>query len=195
MDFKKLTDEELVALSKSNAPNAIDELFERYKRIVLAVARSYFLSGGDTEDLVQEGLVAVFKAINTYNGKASFKSYAYLCIKSRILTVIKSSNTNKNQPLKNYVSLSGVEDGDLDKSKIVMGTSPNPEDKYIDDETVCELKQKISTKLSGYELKILKLYLEGYSQKEISEKVGKKEKSVDNALQRIKRKVLVAIKG
>ena len=92
MCFENVADEQLIALAKENNTNAIDELFNRYRYVILSVARSYFLSGGDTEDLLQEGMLAAFKAINTFNGKSSFKSYLYLCVKNRILSVIKSSS-------------------------------------------------------------------------------------------------------
>ena len=190
MEYEKLTDEQLVALSLENNEMAIEELFARYKYIISAVAHSYFLAGGDTEDLIQEGMLAAFKAINTFNGKSSFKSYLYLCVKSRILTVIKSSNRFKNQPLNNYISLSGMFDGDIDKSEIIIDNGFSPEEKYINAETATELVEKIKNVLSEYEYQILTLYLRGYSQKEIGEKVNKKDKSVDNALQRIKKKIL-----
>ena len=193
MTYDKLTDEQLVELARANNTSAIDELFNRYKYIVSSIAHSYFLSGGDTEDLLQEGMLASFKAINTFNGKSSFKSYLYLCVKNRILTVIKSSNRFKNQPLNNYISLSGVVDGDLDKSEIIIDTDFSPEEKYINIESATELVAKIKDALSEYEYDILTLYLKGYSQKEISEKTNKKDKSVDNALQRIKKKILALI--
>ncbi len=189
MDFKNLTDEQLVAVAKEGNSSAIDELFNRYKYVVSAMAHSYFLVGGDTEDLLQEGMLASFKAINTFNGKSSFKSYLYLCVKNRILTVIKSSNRFKNQPLNNYISLSGIADGDLDKSEIIIDSDFSPEEKYINAETAKELENKIKNALSDYENQILTLYLKGYSQKEISEKLIKKDKSIDNALQRIKKKI------
>lgn len=190
MEVEKLTDEQLVEFARENNANAIEELFRRYKYIISAVAHSYFLSGGDAEDLIQEGMLAGFKAINTFNGKSSFKSYLYLCVKNRILTVIKSSKTFKNQPLNNYISLSGMVDGDIDKTEIIVDAGFSPEEKYINAETANELVDKIKNTLSEYEYEILTLYLKGYSQKEIGERVNKKDKSVDNALQRIKKKIL-----
>jgi RNA polymerase sporulation-specific sigma factor len=190
MCFENVADEQLIALAKENNTNAIDELFNRYRYVILSVARSYFLSGGDTEDLLQEGMLAAFKAINTFNGKSSFNSYLYLCVKNRILSVIKSSNRFKNQPLNNYISLSGVVDGDIDKSEVIIDGGYGPEEKYINEETASELVCKIKNSLSDYEYEILTLYLKGYSQKEIGERLNKKDKSVDNALQRIKKKIL-----
>lgn len=190
MDLEKLTDEQLVLLARENNAAAIDELFKRYKYIISSVAHSYFLTGGDSEDLLQEGMLASFKAINTFNGKSSFKSYLYVCVKNRILSIIKSSTRLKNQPLNNYISLSSVVNGEIDKSEIIIDGDFSPEEKYINAETANELVNKIKRELSEYEYTILTLYLKGYSQKEISEKVDKKDKSVDNALQRIKKKIL-----
>lgn len=195
MNFCDLSDEELVKLVHNNDNGAIEELFNRYKYIATSVAHSYFLTGGDTEDLVQEGMVAIFKAVWSFNGKSSFKSYLYTCVKNRILTVIKSSNRYKNQPLNNYLSLSTFFDGDLDKSEIIIDTEFGPEEKYINEETVREFSLKISKVLSDYEYKILVLYLKGYTQKEISAHLVKKEKSIDNALQRIKKKIQSIEKG
>lgn len=187
---RELSDEQLVELVKAGDSSAVDELFDRYKYIVSAVTHSYFLTGGDSEDLLQEGMFAVFKAITTFNGKASFKSYVYTCVKNRIFSVIKKFNRLKNQPLNNYISLSGFIEGDNDKTEIVIDSGFGPEDVYINTETANELKTLIKDTLSDYEFTILKLYLKGYSHKEISLDLQKKEKSIDNALQRIRKKLL-----
>lgn len=193
-DVKKLTDEELVVRINDNDLYAQDELFKRYKYVVLSIARKYFLIGGDPEDLVQEGMVAVFKAISTYSGKSSFSNYASACVKNRIISVIKDSNRNKNKPLNNYISLSGTVDGDLDKSVIITDTKFGPEESYINDERAKEIALAIKVALSDFEFDILNLYLKGYSYKEISEKKNKNEKSIDNAIQRIRKKILAVIK-
>ena len=121
-DFKSLSDEQLVLLSQQKDENAVEELFNRYKYIASAIAHAYFLNGGDSEDLLQEGLFAVFKAITSFNGKSSFKTYVYTCVKNRIFNVIKSSNRYKNLPLNNYLSLSGSldNDRDADKTEIIV---------------------------------------------------------------------------
>lgn len=185
-----LSDEELVVKAQQNDATAIEELLKRYKYVVSAVAHSYFLTSGDKEDLLQEGMCAVFKAITTYNGKANLKSYVYTCVKNRIITIIKNSNANKNKPLYNYISLSNSIDADIDKSGIIVDSGYGPEETYINEEAAYEFSQKIKRALSEYEYSILSCFLKGYSQKDISEKLMKNEKSIDNALQRIKKKIL-----
>lgn len=193
LNYKDMTDEQLVLLAQVKNENAIDELFDRYKYIASAVAHSYFLNGGDSEDLLQEGLLAVFKAITTFNTKYNFKNYVYKCVKNRIITVITSSNRYKNQPLNNYISLSGTFDSDMDKSEIIVDSEFGPEEIYINTESEKELKEVIDECLSNYEHKILVYYLKGYSYREISEKLNKKEKSIDNAIQRIRKKILLSL--
>ena len=193
-NVKDLSDERLVELVQEKDNCAVDELFNRYKYIAPAVAHSYFLSGGDSEDLLQEGMFAIFKAINTFNGRSSFKNYVYTCVKNRIFSVIKSSMRNKNQPLNNYISLSGFVDGDIDKTEIIVDTDFGPEEIFINAETESELKDIIKKSLSEYEHDILVYYLKGYSYREISEHFSKKEKSIDNAIQRIRKKILTALK-
>lgn len=193
LDYKKMTDEQLVLLAQIKNENAIDELFDRYKYIASAVAHSYFLNGGDSEDLLQEGLLAVFKAITTFNTKYNFKNYVYKCVKNRIITVITSSNRYKNQPLNNYISLSGTFDSDIEKNEIITDNEFGPEETYINTESEKELKAVINECLSAYEHKILVYYLKGYSYREISEKLNKKEKSIDNAIQRIRKKILLSL--
>lgn len=194
--FKSLSDEQLVILAQQKDESAIEELFNRYKYIASAVAHSYFLNGGDSEDLLQEGLVAVFKAISSFNAKANFKTYVYTCVKNRIFSVIKSSNRFKNLPLNNYLSISSASDGEeLDKTKIVVDSNFSPEETYINLEAETELKNKISQILSEYEYKILTNYLKGYTYREIGEMFSKKEKSIDNAIQRIRKKILVELQN
>ncbi len=195
LEIKQLSDERLVDLAQLKDENAIDELFERYKYIASAVAHSYFLNGGDSEDLLQEGLFAVFKAITSFNAKSSFKTYVYTCVKNRIFNVIKSSNRYKNLPLNNYLSLSGSIDNenDADKTEIIVDKHFGPEEIYINAEAENELKSTINKVLSKFEYDILVYYLKGYSYREISEKVGKKEKAIDNAIQRIRKKIILAL--
>ncbi len=192
-NVKSLSDEQLVVLAQQKDENAIEELFNRYKYIASAVAHSYFLTGGDSEDLLQEGLFAVFKAISSFNSKANFKTYVYTCVKNRIFTIIKSSNRYKNIPLNNYLSLSGVNDDQIDKNKIIVDKNFSPEESYINLEAENELKNKISQVLSDYEYKILVQYLKGYSYRELGEMFSKKEKSIDNAIQRIRKKILLEL--
>ena len=189
MVLEKLTDEELVEKAKDGEVGAVNVLATRYKTLVSAVTHSYFLFGCDSEDLLQEGMIAVINAINSYNGEASFKSYATTCVRNRIFSLIKSFNNLKNKPLNNYVSLSGYPDGDADKTDMIITKAFGPEEIYINREAIEEHKKSIEKTLSKYEYKILQLFLQGYSYEKIAKMINKNEKSIDNALQRIRKKL------
>ncbi len=188
-EYECLKDEELVSLAKNNDSDAVDLLIHRYKSMIAAVTRSYFLIGCDSEDLIQEGMIATVKAIYTYNQEYSFKNYLITCVKNRIFSLIKSSNSQKNVPLNNYVPLFGYGKEDTDKNDIIIDTDFGPEEIFINNEAVEEFKKNIKNTLSEFEYKILQLYLNGFSYKYIAEKVNKKEKSIDNAIQRIRKKL------
>ncbi len=194
MCYETLTDEKLFELVNKNDFDAIEILLNRYKNIVDTIIRPYYLIGGDVEDLKQEGMIGLFKAIVTYNGSVLFKTYAYKCVKNRIFTLIKQSNLDKNKPLNNYVSLSGYVDSDLDKSDIVLDDYYDPEAEYINKENEIELRNNIKKTLSEYEHNILNLFLLGYSYEDIGNKLTKNTKSIDNALQRIRKKLATLIK-
>lgn len=190
MDLQTLSDEELVLLAQKDNKNAMSFIIEKYKSVVKAVSRSYFLVGGDDEDLFQEGLIGLFNAIVSYNGKSSFKSYVYVCVKNNIVSVIRKYNNQKNLPMLNYVSLTGHANMESDKTDIVIDERiSDPETEYINRESSEELKQKISNTLSNLENNILALYLQGFSYAEIALKTNKQVKSIDNAIQRIRKKV------
>lgn len=192
MNYFNLTDEELVWLAQKNG-EGIEVLMDRYKNKVNSFARSYFLTGGDVDDLIQEGMVGFFKAITTYNGKASFNTHAYTCIKTSILSAVKKSNRLKNIPLNNYVSLSGGVDESADKTEIIIDGSFGPEEIFINAENLNELKNIIAKNLSKFENNVLSLYLKGYSYGDIAQKTKKQVKSIDNALQRIRKKLAKAV--
>ena len=190
MKYKKLSDERLAQLAKDGDAEAMEKLIVRYRYLVTSIAHSYFLIDGDLEDLIQVGQIGIFKAINTYNGKVEFKFYAYKVVKNTVLSAIKKSNTSKNLPLNNYIPLSGFVDGDNDKNILLADENFSPEETYINNETEEELKDRIFSSLSKYESEILTYYLQGYTYVEISSKLNKSIKSIDNALQRIKKKLL-----
>ena len=190
MEYKKLSDERLAQLAKDGDAEAMETLIVRYRYLVTSIAHSYFLIDGDLEDLIQVGQIGVFKAINTYNGKVEFKFYAYKVVKNAVLSAIKKSNTSKNLPLNNYIPLSGFVDGETDKNILLADENFSPEETYINNETEEELKDRIFSSLSKYESEILTYYLQGYTYVEISSKLNKSIKSIDNALQRIKKKLL-----
>lgn len=187
MDYNVIPDEELVERYKRGENEAINVIISRYDRYIRSKTRKYFFPDGDKEDIAQTATIGLFIAITSYKGTGPFKNYAMCCIKNSIISAIRKSNTNANKPLNNYVSIFAG-DGD-DKTDIVSDREIDPEITYINNEIAEELKERIKETLSKYEYKILGYYLQGYSYKEISEVTGKTPKSIDNAIQRIKRKI------
>ncbi len=192
---KIISDEELIKKTKNGEESAENLLFSRYKDLVVKIARGYFIVGGDLEDLVQEGMIGLYKAVKNFSDEkeASFKTFAVLCIKHQIQTAIKAANTNKNKPLSSAVSFqSFTENGtseNLDFLPIDLVLDSTPEEKIIDKENFKNLNEKIKSHLSPLEFKVLKLYLQGYSYKEISASLNVTSKSIDNSLSRIKSKL------
>lgn len=193
--MQKKTDEELVKLIKAGEIGAEEELFSRFKPMVSSVARSYFLLGSELDDLIQEGMIGLYKACQSYSEKnASFKTFAYICIKRQIQSAVKHANRQKNKILNNYVSLDaqgGYKTGDGEEEALLILPSSNlsPDDEMIEKENLEEILNKIKSALSPLELKVLTLYLKGNSYQTISKMVGKNYKSVDNSLHRIKNKL------
>lgn len=178
---EKLTDERLVALAQSGDGQATEEILRRYTLAVRGKARGFFLAGGETEDLIQEGMMGLCRAITDYKAdKANgFKSFAYLCITRRIIDAVKTSARKKNVPLNDYVSISN----EWETSAF------SPEEELINRENRREFMQKMSKTLSDAEFKITVMYMDGMSCAEICEATGKDAKSVDNAIQRSKKKL------
>jgi len=194
MNYEKLSDEALVELAQGKDAVATTTIIGRYKNFVRAIIRrkNLFLPDGDGEDLLQEGMIGLIKAVGTFNGGAQFKSYAYTCITSGLISAIEKSNCGKNRALNYSVSFSGLDGGDLgietsNKNEI------NPETQYILKESSAELKTSLEKVLSKLENHILSLYLEGYSYEEIGRKTEKNVKAIDNALQRIRAKTRTLI--
>lgn len=186
----------LIAKARSGRLDAFEAIISKYHGFVKLKASSYFMSGGDTDDLVQEGLIGLTKAIRDYRDdrEASFRSFAELCITRQIITAIKTASRQKHQPLNTYLSLShsptSHDDGECSLGDILPG-SPihDPLNVVISSEEVASLKDCLGRLLSDLETSVLSLYLEGLSYEQIAEDIGYDTKSVDNALQRIKRKV------
>lgn len=174
------TDEELAAAAQRGSEEAVTELLERYKNAVRSVARSFFLEGGETEDLVQEGMIGLYAAIRSYrsDGGMRFRNYAWLCIRRRIGDAVRAASRKKHIPLNTYVSLDTEE-----------GTEDDPESLLITGEEGRELSERIREKLSPSERRALKLYADGLRADEIAEREGKNVKSVENAIHRAKKKV------
>ena len=185
-DYALLTDEELAVKAKSDG-SAFEKISERYKKAVKSCARKYFLVGGEEDDLIQEGTIGLFKAITTYDGVTSFKAYALLCIKSGIISAVRKSTSNKNKALNYYIPIYIDDDGD--KTSYIKGEISDPEEEYVNSEVAKEFMASVKKALSSYEYEILRLYLYGYSYDEIAKSQGKEVKSVDNAVQRIRKKI------
>ena len=183
----ELSDEELSRLSQEGNSEAEECLLERYKSYVRSLSRARFLAGGETDDLIQEGMIGLMKAARDYDPSkgASFRTFAALCIVRQQSTALTASNRLKNEPLNRSVSLSW-EDGEMAFSQI---ENASPEEIVLGREASRELKAQIMEKLSPFEKKVLTLYLEGRNYREIAGILGRTPKTTDNALQRIRAKV------
>ena len=177
-----LTDEELVARYQNGEKDVFDEIYARYKNAVLSYAHTVFCIGADIEDVIQEGILGLLKGVENYNGKSSFKNFAFLCIKTNMIKGVKKLLSNKNLPLNSAIDISECE-------KELARVEQDLEDTVIFKEAFDKLMQKASEVLSIFEQKVLKLFLEGYSYTEIATQLNKSAKTCDNALQRIKRKL------
>ncbi|MGN1098507.1 MAG: RNA polymerase sporulation sigma factor SigH [Clostridia bacterium] len=192
--YKNMSDEDLAVAAQNGETGAQDFLLKKYSASVKKIAGRYFLIGADHEDLVQEGMIGLFKAVRDYSPdrNAAFKSFAELCITRQILTAIKGATRQKHAPLNSYISLDRpVFDDDYDITlKDIIGRSEtvNPEDIVINREKFSFIGSRISKFLSKLECKVLLYYLRGESYTDIAERLGKSPKAIDNALQRIRRK-------
>ena len=182
-----ISDEELIARLRDGETIIEDYLMEKYKGLVRQKARAMFLIGGDTDDLSQEGMIGLFKAVRDFQPgrEATFATFARMCIDRQIYSAIQNSNRQKHLPLNSYVSLNQEDES----SPIWELSVENPEEIIIDQETTRDLQQKISDYLSPMENKVLDLYLKGEGYVEIGRILGKSPKSIDNALQRIRAKI------
>lgn len=181
------TDEALCARVAQGDPEAEEELASRYARLVRVCARPLFLAGGDSEDLIQEGMVGLLTAIRTYDWKrdASFRTYAEICIRSRLHSAVRAAQRDKHSPLNHSVSLPPLFD---ESNAHLFPREKSPEDVVIGREEFEEKLDALKGQLSGFESEILQLYLGGFSCREIAVRVGRSPKSVDNAVQRIRKK-------
>lgn len=194
-DYAHMTDEEVVHLCQQGDSLAQEYVFNKYKNFVRSKARSYFLIGADHEDIVQEGMIGLYKAIRDYRPDklSSFRAFAELCITRQIITAIKTATRQKHIPLNSYVSLNKpLYDEESDRTLldvIIEGRATNPEELIIGQEDLSSIHAKIDEVLSGLEQEVLRAYLDGKSYQEIADNLGRHVKSIDNALQRVKRKL------
>ena len=188
------SDEDVVVLAQNGDGQALAYLLNKYKNFVRSKARSYFLIGADHEDIVQEGMIGLYKAIRDYQPSrlSSFRSFAELCVKRQIITAIKAATRQKHVPLNSYVSLNKPlydEESDRTLLDVIEGRVTNPEDLYISQEDLARIQTQISEVLSDLERQVLDAFMDGKSYQEIAELLGRHVKSIDNALQRVKRKL------
>ena len=191
-----MTDEDLQALAKAQQADAEDALAKRYVRLVRICARPFFLCGGDSEDLIQEGMLGLLSAIREYDPAkgAAFKTFAETCIRNRIQSAIRDAARKKHAPLNEGVPLEDVL-SDESQSLGAQLYQRSPEEQVLARETEKEIVSAYSQCLSKYEARILRLYLDGLSYREMAEATGRDEKAVDNAVQRIRRKLAMLPSG
>lgn len=195
--FKGLTEEAVVALAQNGDRSAYDFLVARYTPLVSQLARSLYLKGGEQEDLVQEGLIGLYEAVKDFRQDRNvlFRTFAELCIKRQLYTALETAGRDKHQPLNSYVSLSDPvspeHSGQTVEDVLETTQAMTPLERIIDLETIQEYSERIEDSLTPLELAILIKYLEGNSYKEISRLTGRDPKSVDNAIQRIRKKLAI----
>jgi len=189
MKYETYSDEELIMMLRSGDAEIADYLMEKYKPLVRKKTNAMYLIGGENEDLIQEGMIGLFKAMRDYNEEkeCSFFAFAELCISRQLYSALESSNRKKHMPLNTYVSFSNEEGPDLEE--MLSAQSVSPEQLMIEQEGQIEFAVRLNEKLSPMEKKVLYLYLEGNSYTQIGEMMNKPAKSIDNSLQRIRSKI------
>ena len=189
-----LTDEQLVQMSREGSETAQEILIEKYKGLVKNIAKPYFIVGADNDDVVQEGMIGLFKAITSFekDRNASFKTFAETCITSQILSAIKKATRQKHQPLNESLSIDneGSDDNETNLGEALRSLQYDPEESFIYSEEQGQLNQDYRDIFSPMELQVFIEKMQGYDYKEIAVHMGKTEKQIDNALQRIKKKLI-----
>lgn len=190
-----MSDEEYVLKAQSGDDSACEYILNKYKPMVRSVSRTYFLLGGDRDDIVQEGMIGLYKAVCAYDphDEAGFQTYAGICVRRQIYSAIKAASRHKHMPLNDYISLNSSDESSVDGSAegrdFFAAQLMNPEDIVINREQIDILHGEIDGKLSKFEKAVLAQYMSGRTYDEIAAKLGKNTKAIDNALQRIKRKL------
>ncbi len=193
MLLKDIEDDALVELAREGSDQAIEALLHRYRHYARAKARSYFLAGADKEDIVQEGMIGLFKAIRDFQPEknTAFRAFAELCITRQIITAIKTATRQKHIPLNSYVSLNKPASYDDERplEDALVHRALDPAEMVISAEEISNIKASMGRVLSDLETEVLQLYMDGKSYQQIADMLGRHVKSIDNALQRIKRKL------
>jgi RNA polymerase sporulation-specific sigma factor len=191
--YENLTDEQLIAQLRGGDDRIMDFILDKYKPLVRKHANAMYLIGGDTDDLIQEGMIGLFKAIRDYNParESSFFHFAEICITRQLYSVVEASNRKKHAPLNSYISLyaGGGEEGQTLLDSLSVARQGNPEEILIDQENVEQFWRQLKGRLSKMEQQVLDAYLSGLNYQQIALQMGKSPKAVDNALQRIKGKI------
>jgi RNA polymerase sporulation-specific sigma factor len=196
LPLAELGDEDLVFRFQQGDVDALNVLLERYRRFARSKSRTYFLVGADSDDIEQEGLIGLYKAARDFRAdrQASFRAFAELCVTRQVITAVKAATRQKHQPLNQYVSISGVRGGDDAGEHSVEDLlddhrASDPAEEVVSRERMDTMRQSMADMLSGLEVDVLRLYVAGKSYQEIGAHLGRHVKSIDNALQRIKRKL------
>lgn len=200
--LEKLSDEQLIELYSEGNEEACDVLLERYKNLVRKKAKAMYIAGGDSDDLIQEGMIGLYKAIRDYDPHktASFMTFASMCINRQMCTAVSTANRKKHNPLNSYLSfympMEGNEEGETTLSDVLVSDrEQNPEEMYIDMESAGDIEDRLNASLSELERQVLRYFMLGERCVEIAARLGKSPKAVDNALQRIKNKCSLLIEG
>lgn len=200
-DYEQASDEELIEQLRDGENAVMDYIMDKYKFLVRSKAQAMYILGADTEDLIQEGMIGLFKAVRDYDcGRdASFYTFADLCVSRQMYTAVQASRRKKHAPLNTYVSLYGerkeVEEGTALQEILSTGQGSDPESLFLDKERMEYLEGEIQRELSTFEKQVLDLYLTGMTYSQIAKVLGKEEKSTDNALQRVKSKMKKILKN
>lgn len=190
--YEKYTDEKLIEMLRKGEDDVMEYILEKYKPLVRKKTNAMYLIGGESDDLIQEGMIGLFKAVRDYcpNKETSFFTFANLCINRQLYSALEASNRKKHQPLNSYISFS-IEEGEMGISldEIFSDNSTSPEDLVIEQEKFKEFMEKLDDKLSKMERNVLNMYLNGDDYLQIAQIMNKEPKSIDNALQRIRQKI------
>ena len=191
MPYEAFSDEELIEKLRQGENDITDYILEKYKPLVRKKTNAMYLIGGETEDLIQEGMIGLFKAIRDYrpDKDASFYHFAELCINRQLYSALEASNRKKHQPLNSYISLSDQDNQGAVAAELLVDQERGPEQMVIEQELWVEYKKRLEQNLSKMENKVLQYYLDGNHYIQIAEIMGKSPKSIDNALQRIRQKI------